>query len=446
MTRRLACLGALALVLAGCLTDSTVAVRPAPTELSYNHWLLTRLFIHPDSVPALPWAQAQADSLDSTGAAVPQNIVSLGRNEYFSVMSLYPGVHDRFTRYIAPEKAEQQKQQDTSTQYQGGLGIELVWSVGPDSARIEVLHAYPDCPAFLAGLRDHDRILAINGVDLRNDHADSLFFAVLHANRDLTMLVSRTGQDSLTLSMSKGTVYVPTVFTDTVQGVPVIEVREFIRQSVKDGGTDLEFHRALQATQGLGTRILDLRGNPGGEVAVCLQMADEYVASGKPLIHLISNYFDAHGNARVDTVTYAAAAGGLAEGERVVLAIDSGTASCAEIFTGSLKENLVDNAVLVGTHTYGKGIGQSHWDTPAGGLAIITSLQIRLPLWTDYHHKGIPADIVTDYATTMETALRLAKGDQPIARLAATDDPLRENRILKEPSAVVHSEGAWLTH
>ena len=51
---------------------------------------------------------------------------------------------------------------------------------------------------------------------------------------------------------------------------------------------------------------------------------------------------------------------------------------------------------VIGKTTYGKGIGQSRWSTPDSGLASITSISIRTPLWRDYHTKGLSVDIETD--------------------------------------------------
>ncbi|HSQ40892.1 MAG TPA: S41 family peptidase, partial [Fibrobacteraceae bacterium] len=189
----------------------------------------------------------------------------------------------------------------------------------------------------------------------------------------------------------------------------------FVRSSIKDGGSLLELQRALDSTQGMGTRVLDLRDNPGGEVSVCEAMADEFL-SAQPMIYRIYHSFDSRGQARVDTLIDSAGDGGAAEGEQVILAVDSGTASCAEIFAAALRDNQEKPALLVGTHTYGKGIGQSHWATPAGGMAVITSLQFQTLEGIAYHGTGLLPDVEASDAAMISTAVALAQTNSVVAR------------------------------
>ncbi len=438
-------LGSLAvLCFQACIFETKVSTQGTPSELEFNYWMLSRLYIHPEELTPIEAFEARGDSFFNAGWTPPANLKGLGASEYFSVMSLYSAIIDPFTRYVPPQKADEQKAQDTSTVIQGGVGVEMVWDPGPDSARIAVMRVYADSPAEIAGLQRNDRLLSSNGVGLQNDSAYELFSKILHDSLWIRLRVLRENQDSLdtlAIDVKRGLVYVPTVFLDTVANVPVIEVRQFVRTSIKDGGTDTEFHRALEASRGMGTRVIDLRGNPGGEIRVCLDMADEFIAE-QPMVYLIVRSFDARGNRKIDTTGFPGHIPGVAEGERVILAVDSNTASCAEIFAGALKKILGDNAVLVGTRTYGKAIGQSHWDTPAGGIAVITNLQIRLPDGTDYQSAGIPADIAVDEGSILETSVRLAGNDESLPRMALP--ALKKRIFLREVNLPAPGGGAWM--
>jgi len=391
----------------GCLLDGSLPDRSAPDELGFNYWYLQHLYIYPQELPAQTVIANKGDSLVQSGAEPPSTLTGMNSQNYFSVMSLYASLSDRFTRYVAPAKAAAETQRDTSTQVQGAIGVEIEWNLESDSCRLQMYLVYPDDPAEAAGIRVGDRIVAVNGVNLQSDQAGVNYNAATKDSLWLRFDLLRAGQ-SLHIEVKRGAVWVPTVFVDSSNTAPVIQIREFMRSSIKQGGTDLEFHKALLATQNKGVRVLDLRHNPGGEVGICLNMANEFLSIGKPIVHLIQHSFSGRGFARIDTVDYLAKAGGLATTASVVLAVDSSTASCAEIFTAAVKQNLGTRAMVVGSHTYGKAIGQSRWNTPAGGIAVITSIQIRTPDWTDYEHRGISADVVVDDSEIMAKSLELA--------------------------------------
>jgi C-terminal processing protease CtpA/Prc len=182
------------------------------------------------------------------------------------------------------------------------------------------------------------------------------------------------------------------------------------------GGTDLEFRNALTSLGNFTTAIIDLRGNGGGSVDQCLAMTDDLIASGINL-HELAHYWDSTGHvARVDTTTDSLYAGCpnqpncTFENHKYVFLQDSGSASCSEIMLTGIKNN--SNFPLVGTYSYGKGIAQNLWETPAKGLAVVTTTEFRDKNWKSYHHIGIePTYFVADPDSQLALAVRLASGD-----------------------------------
>lgn len=437
-----------ALLLASCFLDSPIQPTEHPDELQYNYWLLQRLYYRPEQLQAIDTFYIKADSMEKAGYYATVDLDGLSEHQFFAVVRLYQSIPDPFTRYVAPEKADDQKQHDTSTVIQGGLGIEYTLQRSEkDSARIQVVRVYEDSPADSAGLLAGDRIFGINGRDIANDSAYSYFRKVLNDSiwiRPDVLRYHGDSVDTLHFDIRRGTVYVPTVIADSLEGIQILELRQFVRSSIKDGGSTEEFQKALRNTSNKGIRVLDLRGNPGGEVRICLDMADEFIDE-KPMIHLISHSFSARGNAKLDTSTVMGTAGGIAENDPVVIAMDSNTASCAEIFIAALKANLGDKAILVGTNSYGKGIGQSHWDTPAKGMAVITSLEIRSPDWTNYHGVGIQPDIQANLDEILPKAVSLAQEKSGLYR-KKSPSVLPEERLVLHTDSTSFSivDGAWV--
>lgn len=373
-------------MLSACLFEMPVQVVNKPTELNYNHWLLQHLYIH---------AETEVESVQN----------------YTTIADLYTPLSDPFTRYVEPQDADQQRHNDTSTTVPGSIGIEFLYRIDSDSLRLEIYRVYPYSPAKNAGLQRGDRIFSINGIVLNTDSAYAQFQRIRNTNIHLQFVIHRAQEtgiiDTLSIELDKGLVYVPTVFVDTLAGVEVIQIREFNRNSLPTGGTQVEFRQALSQTDSSKTRILDLRGNPGGEVGVCLEVADELVSANKALIHLIVRGFDGRGTITIDSVTYKSHSMGLGETAPFYILMDSNSASCAEIFIAAVQDNRESDVVFMGTRSYGKGIGQSRWNTPLGGLASITNLEIRTPQWTNYHGAGLPVDITVDSGNILDQALTL---------------------------------------
>ena len=144
-------------------------------------------------------------------------------------------------------------------------------------------------------------------------------------------------------------------------------------------------YSALQALKAAGARrlLLDLRGNPGGELRAFLELAGDFL----PLGALLVTMDDTDG----DRTTYRSRR---AQPYRhpVAILIDRGTASAAELFAGCLKSH--GRAVLVGETTYGKGAGQRLVPSQDGrGARAATAASFTLPHGEAVEGRGVSADI-----------------------------------------------------
>lgn len=207
-----------------------------------------------------------------------------------------------------------------------------------------------------------------------------------------------------------------TVFLEwPAETIPLIQITEFRLHSigVEHGdttGTWSEFRSALQKSAESEATILDLRGNPGGETAICTAIADEFVDEG--VLYIERNYW-----ANVDyTVPFVrgieATKGGFAVGRRWVILQDSMSASCAELLLIALKGNKVGTSV--GTTSYGKGIGQTYFLTPLEGILSVTTFETLGNDSLSFHSFGIPPDHEeASPKAQLELALQLAQPAPP---------------------------------
>ena len=343
---------------------SPVDSTPAPSEYEYNYWLLQKTFLYGDWLPNLP---AEGDSVQALYRAIPDSV-------------------DRYTRYTEPARSEAVIESRNTSIITGDIGVEFMRDVSLTHP-LFINRVYPDGPADRAGVPRYGNVLSINGVELTGENAYATYKKVFNDTADISLEIEYDGVVK-TYDMKRETIYAPTVFVDTVGGYAVINIREFKPDTYdRENGTYGELKKYLESSTGdKSPRILDLRSNPGGHVDQCIRMADLFVKQGT-LSSRKRYAFSADGK-RTEFITKTdATAGDPGEGGKFVLLVNSGSASCAEIFAAAVTE--LEDIPLVGITTYGKGIGQSSWSTPEGGLATITTLEFFTPKGNSYHKKGL---------------------------------------------------------
>jgi carboxyl-terminal processing protease len=133
---------------------------------------------------------------------------------------------------------------------------------------------------------------------------------------------------------------------------------------------DFKIALAELRRQGLSRLVLDLRGNPGGYLDRATRLADEFIAGSRKIV-----YTEGKGE-QYDTQTYARVAGEFEEGSLVLL-VDEGSASAAEVVAGALQDH--DRALLVGRRTFGKGLVQQPIPLSDGGELRLTIARYYTP-------------------------------------------------------------------
>lgn len=356
-------LGILTSCLSACFLDNPVKETSYPTELEYNQWLLARLYLYADEL-------SQAFEEDSVSA-------------------LYLALSDTYTRYIQPSKAEEGENEINTSIIAGDIGVEIFLDTGSNYP-LFLYRVYPEGPAGRAGILRYSRLISVNGIDLSGDLAYTRYLEEMQTHKELTLVVYYAGE-FFTYNLLKEAIYAPTVFADTLSGVTVITIREFtLKTSDREEGTLGELKKILAQTNDNSLRVIDIRNNPGGHISQCTGAADLLVESGVLSIR-ISNQMDAYGKKFIKTVKTQAVSGDIGENRPFLIAVNRYTASCGEIFAAAVSENT--SIPLVGETTYGKGIGQTIWNTAEGGMAVITSTELRTPLGKNYHKQGISPDI-----------------------------------------------------
>lgn len=285
-----------------------------------------------------------------------------------------------------------------------GIGIEVT----AVNDRVTIVAPIEGSPAERAGLLTGDVLLSVDGVQvsaLRLNEAIERLRGFPGSR--VRLAVSRQGeQEPLTFDLERSEVHVRTVRAEPLPGgFGYARITQFSDTTP----ADLDV-----ALAGLGTGrqvrlrglVLDLRGNPGGVLEAAASVADEFLEGG----------IIVRGEGRTPESRFEidATAGDVLRGAPLVVLIDGGSASGAEIVAGALRDH--DRATLMGERTFGKGSVQTVIPLRHGQALKLTTSRYYTPSGASIHERGLTPDYVI--AGTPPAA-------RGVARSVATDPAVR---------------------
>ncbi|MGB0133997.1 S41 family peptidase [Dokdonella sp.] len=306
--------------------------------------------------------------------------------------------------------------EDTSGSYVG-LGIEVTTVDGA----LRVIAPIDDTPAARAGIKSGDSILRIDNVPIQaenlNDAVDMLRGP---PGTDVTLSILREGSNlPLDIKLKRETIRVASVRGRMLEpGYAYLRISQFQAET----GTDLRKRVArLRKDNGkpLSGAILDLRSNPGGLLTSAVEVSDLFLDAG--------GIVTTKGRIREAEMAFRATPGDALEGVPLVVLIDNGSASAAEIVAGALKDN--HRALLMGRRSFGKGSVQTVLTLDDEHALKLTTARYYTPSGVSIQASGIQPDIVlADLALSENEGQALAGISERDLRnhLKGDDDPENE--------------------
>ncbi|MER7172727.1 S41 family peptidase [Streptomyces mesophilus] len=257
-----------------------------------------------------------------------------------------------------------------------GVGL---WTRRDGSGRIEVAAVQHDGPAARAGITEGDRLRSIDGHRL-DGRSPADVGRLLRGGDDagpgseVTLGLQR-GKRTWDSTLERATLEKQTVSVrDFGDGTRLVKVTSFTK------GSGAEVGKAVASAPAGHGILLDLRGNSGGLVAEAVDAASAFLDGG-----LVATY-DVRGEQRA----LHAIRGGQTSRPLVVL-VDGGTMSAAELLAGALQDR--GRAVAVGSRTFGKGSVQMPTRLPDGSVAELTVGHYRTPSGRSVDGRGITPDL-----------------------------------------------------
>jgi carboxyl-terminal processing protease len=321
------------------------------------------------------------------------------------------------TRYLPPEIARAERE-SLHGSFEG-IGAYLDVRDGQPV----VIEPIEGSPAERAGLRAGDRIVQVDGKDVRGTTLDALR-AVVRGPRGTTVVlaVERDGQAGpLTITIVRDEINVPAASWRMLPGqVAYIQLTQFSERA----GPDL--HRAIvdSRAQGATSVVLDLRNNPGGFVDQLLSTTSEFLPKGTTV--LIEQ--DRNGK----RVPYTAREGGAALDLPLVVLVNQNSASSAEIMAAALGE--AGRARVIGEPTFGTATVLRTFQLENGGELRIGMTQWLTPRGEMVRGKGITPDEIVSLPEGQVPLSPSAAGELDAAGLQASGDAqlLRALAVLGE--------------
>ncbi len=312
--------------------------------------------------------------------------------------------------FMTPQMVKQEENQ-VQGEYTG-VGIE----VGEKNGKLTIVAPIDGSPAAHAGLKAGEIILKVNGEDITGQSADQVtpkIVGTAGTSVTLTIMDPNTGEIR-DVKLVRAKITVSSVSWQPIPGTSIADLRI---SSFSQGITpDLKKALTEIKQQGMTGIVLDLRDNPGGLLNESVDSTSQFLASGNVLLVK---------NAKGEITPIPVKSGGMATDIKMVVLVDGGTASAAEIMSGALQD--AQRAVIVGEATFGTGTVLNEFPLPDGSALMLATEEWLTPSGETIWHKGITpavqvplpanaAPVTPDKLKGMTNAQLQASGDAQLLK------------------------------
>ena len=264
----------------------------------------------------------------------------------------------------------------------GGIGVVLTQNL--DTGVTTASSVYEDSPAMKAGMKDGDIIYQVEGRDVSGMALEEISGSIKGEKGTTVAITVLRGEEreEVTLTITRDTIQAETVKTrmleDEIGYLAISEFDSVTLEQYREGLAEL-------TAQGMEGLIVDLRGNPGGNLDTVCEILDLMLPEG-----LIVYTEDKDGNRQEFTSDEA-------QEVQVPLAVlvDGNSASASEIYAGAIQDYGIGQ--IVGTKTYGKGVVQTIYDLKDGTSLKLTVAEYFTPNGRNIDGEGITPDVEVTY-------------------------------------------------
>ncbi|RMG82337.1 MAG: S41 family peptidase, partial [Bacteroidetes bacterium] len=294
---------------------------------------------------------------------------------------------DPYTNYISESDIEGFRY-ITEGKYNGiGAQIKII------DDYITITQPYENSPAFKAGLKAGDQLIAVDGKPAKGKTAEEVNEILKgYPGTEVELTIRRPGESKdLKINLVRDEVRVPNVpYSGMVSGdVGYVALTTFTREAGRNVAMAVkqlkEEHKDLKGV------ILDLRGNGGGLLAEAVNVSNVFIPKGSLVV-------TTKGKVKDWDRSFKTLNNPIDEDIPLAVLIDHGSASASEIVSGVIQD--YDRGILIGQRSYGKGLVQNTRDIGYNSKVKITTAKYYIPsgrcIQSVEYHNGEPANIPDD--------------------------------------------------
>lgn len=305
---------------------------------------------------------------------------------------------DPHSSYLSP-KHFRDMQVQTRGEF-GGLGIEVTMENGV----VKVVSPIDDTPAMKAGVQANDLITHLDNeqiVGLTLEQAVEKMRGPV--NTPITLTVVRKGfEEPLDIKVTRDVIRINAVKSRAEDDIAYIKVTTFNEQTHTNLVRSMERLKS-EIGDKLKGYVIDLRNNPGGLLDQAIAVSDDFLDRGAIVL--------TKGRNNEETQRSQARPGDLADGKKVLVLINGGSASASEIVAGALQDH--KRATVIGTRSFGKGSVQTIIPLGANGAIRLTTARYYTPSNRSIQAKGIDPDIIIEQELPEELKAQAEKAGKP---------------------------------
>ncbi|PKK91887.1 MAG: peptidase S41 [Candidatus Wallbacteria bacterium HGW-Wallbacteria-1] len=291
-----------------------------------------------------------------------------------AIRGMLKTLDDPYTRFLDPETYREMKI-ETNGAF-GGLGI----VIGVRDGQLTIISPISGTPADRAGIRPGDRIVAVEGENLKDvSLQDAIKLLKGPEGTTISFQVAREGKrDPIPFTLTREVIKIQSVAHEMAPNkVGYLRISQFIETTASDVEKSLE----QLVTAGAKAIVLDLRNNPGGLLEAAVRVSELFLSSGT----VVS--VQARDGRKVEYTS----SGTRFPSLPMMVMVNRGSASASEIVAGALRDN--GRAMLAGEKTYGKGCVQSVIPIDDEAAVAITTAWYFTPAGDCIHDRGILPDL-----------------------------------------------------
>ncbi len=337
---------------------------------------------------------------------VARETVNQTQLEYGAISGMVDALGDTgHSRFLTPEMVKEE-QNFTQGAFEG-IGAEVTEKDG----QVVIVAPMDGSPASAAGVKPGDIIVKVDGVDMTGKSIDQVISKVLgpagtkvtislqdpktRVIRDVTITRAKINLQNVSWYMLPGTTVAHLKISAFSNGVTK-DLQAALKQIQADGATGI---------------VLDLRNDPGGLLDESIGVASQFIGSGNVLLAR-----DAQGQEKAISVD----PGGLALNTPLVVLVNQGTASAAEIVAGAIQD--AQRGTLVGETTFGTGTVLNHFDLTDGSEILLATQEWLTPNGRVIWHQGIAPDVSVSMTADVIPLIPSMEKTMTAAQLQSSQD------------------------